>query len=53
MSGQEDRYAKIDPKNTSRRLKTSHAEARRNVLHMDLSVLTHNLFTNRLDEWPK
>ncbi|MFC1582051.1 type II secretion system protein [Planctomycetota bacterium] len=53
MTGQFDRYAMTDPNNASRRLKTSHAEAKRNVLHMNGSVMIHNLFTNRIDEWPK
>jgi prepilin-type N-terminal cleavage/methylation domain-containing protein len=44
LDGQFDRYALIDPDDSSRRHKTSHPGANRNTLYLDNSVLVHNFF---------
>ncbi|MFH1708273.1 MAG: hypothetical protein ABIF71_10210 [Planctomycetota bacterium] len=49
MSGQMDRYAMVDKNNPTYRLKTSHADAKRNVLHADDSIFVHSPYTNTYD----
>ena len=51
--GQYDRYAKPAKNNPNIRYKTSHAESKHNVLHVDNSVNVHDWNVNTFDKWPQ